>query len=587
VIRAAALLLAAGAAALAGCGSSGGKQAPVAAPAFTARQLSAAPVDNWVTNGGTLANERYSPLAQIDRSNVRRLRGAWHVSLHSGVGPQYSAEAQPLVYRGTMYVVTGADDVFAVDVDTGKVSWKHEGDLSDTRNGSVCCGWTSRGVAIGDGKVYVAQLNARLVALDQRTGKVAWSSVVAPAADDYSITSAPLYYDGRVYVGVSGGELGIRGRLTAFDARSGKLLWRFYTIPGPGQIGHDTWPATGDAWRHGGAPVWQTPAVDPRLGLLYFSTGNPGPDFSGPSRAGDNLFSASIVAVDAKTGAYRWHFQEVHHDLWDYDAPNPVVLFDVMVGGRLRHALAQAGKTGFVYILDRATGKPIFPIVERPVAQEPEQKTAATQPFPTTEPLVPQSIDSARDRGLKVVNHGRIFTPYSPRRPTVLKPAAGGGANWPPSAYSPRTGLLYVCASDSSQVFIGGREAHVEHGHGFLGSRFTFPRPFHGTLSAMDVSTGRLAWQVRLPDRCYSGLAVTAGDVLFVGRNDGHLEARDARSGKLLWRFQLGSGANNGATVFRSGGKEYVAYYAGGNVDADTKRGDDLWLFALDGKLTD
>ena len=193
----------------------------------------------------------------------------------------------------------------------------------------MCCGWTSRGVAIGDGRVYLAKLDGTLVALDADSGKQVWSAAVGDWRKGETITSAPLYYDGLVITGISGGEFGVRSRVTAYDAGTGKLVWRFYTIPGPGQIGHDTWPPDNDAWKHGGAPVWQTPAVDPELGLLYFSTGNTSPDFDGSSRKGDNLFANSIVAVDAKTGQYRWHYQQVHHDIWDLDSPSPVVLFDL------------------------------------------------------------------------------------------------------------------------------------------------------------------------------------------------------------------------------------------------------------------
>jgi outer membrane protein assembly factor BamB len=330
----------------------GGSSSSSVAPAFSSSELASRPTENWITNGGSISNQRYSPLTEINATNVGRLKGLWHVHLRSGLAGKYSGEAQPIVYEDTIYVVTGADDLFAIDARTGATKWAHRAQLNQKIT-TVCCGWTSRGVALGDGKVYAGQLDGRLVALDQETGKVVWSTQVARWQQGYTITSAPLYYDGRVYTGLSGAEYGIRGRVTAFDANTGKELWRFHTIPGPGEVGHETWPATGDAWKHGGASVWQTPAVDPKLGLLYFSTGNASPDLYGAARAGDNLFASSILAIDAKTGKYRWHFQEVHHDIWDYDAPSPVVLFDVSAGGRERHAIAQAGKTGFVYILDR------------------------------------------------------------------------------------------------------------------------------------------------------------------------------------------------------------------------------------------
>ena len=299
------------------------------APAFARDALVAPPRRDWPTNGGSWLNQRFSPLTAIDRGNVGSLKGVWRARLGgSGVGTKYSGEAQPLVYDGTIYIVTGADDVFALGVDSGEILWSYKANL-DESNDVVCCGWTSRGVALGAGKVYVGQLDGKLVALDQKTGKVEWSVQAERWQDGLVITAAPLYYDGLVIVGFAGAEFAIRGRVKAFDAKTGKLVWTFYTVPGPGELGADTWPHDNDVWKHGGASVWQTPAVDPDLGLIYFSTGNPGPDYNGAVRKGDNLFTASIVALDAKTGKYRWHFQQVHHDIWDYDGPSPVVLFDL------------------------------------------------------------------------------------------------------------------------------------------------------------------------------------------------------------------------------------------------------------------
>ena len=341
-----------------------------AAPAFSADELSEEPKEAWLTNGGTLMNQRYSPLDEIDTDNVEDLKGVWMTDLKgSGAAAKYSAEAQPIVYRGTMYVPTGADDVFAVDVDSGKILWEYKANLEQTIS-TVCCGWLSRGVALGDGKVYIGRLDGKLVALDQKTGKVAWETVVGRWQDGFTLTHAPLYYDDMVIVGGSGGEFSLRGRVTAYDAKTGEQKWRFWTIPGPGETGHDSWPQDTDAWKTGGAPVWQTPAVDPELGLLYFSTGNAAPDLNGSKRGGDNLFTASIVAVDAETGKYRWHYQQVHHDIWDYDGPSPVVLFDV--DGK--KGLAQASKTGWLYLLDRETGKPLLPIPEKPVPQLASQR---------------------------------------------------------------------------------------------------------------------------------------------------------------------------------------------------------------------
>ncbi|HET9508065.1 MAG TPA: PQQ-binding-like beta-propeller repeat protein, partial [Gaiellaceae bacterium] len=316
------------------------QQEPRLAPAFTPEELTEEPTTRWITNGGTVYNQRYSPLDQIDTSNVADLKGVWMTDLDgSGVAAKYSQEAQPIFYDGVLYVPTGEDHVFAVDVESGEILWKYDAQLEQRIN-TVCCGWLSRGVALGEGKVYLGQLDGRLVALDQETGEKVWEAQVGRWQEGYTITAAPLYYGGRVFTGASGGEFGIRGFLKAYDAETGELVWQFDTVPGPGEEGHDTWPADNDSWTHGGAPVWQTPAVDPELGLIYFSTGNASPDLDGSKRAGDNLFAASVVALDVESGEYRWHFQMVHHDIWDYDAPSPVVLFDAEFDGEERKALA-------------------------------------------------------------------------------------------------------------------------------------------------------------------------------------------------------------------------------------------------------
>jgi quinohemoprotein ethanol dehydrogenase len=557
------------------------------APAFSANELAADPTDNWITNGGSTMNQRYSPLKQIDTSNVANVKGVWHIHLKSGITAKYSAEGQPIVYKGVIYLPTGADDVFAIDLATGKIDWTYRAHL-DQKIATVCCGWDNRGVAIGDGKVYFGRLDGKLVALDMKTGQVAWTKQVEQWQHGYSLTAAPLYWEGRVYTGLSGGEYGVRGRVTAFDATTGKELWRFYTVPGPGQVGHNTWPSN-DSWKHGGASVWQTPAVDPALGLLYFSTSNASPDFSGGARAGDNLFTSSIVAIDAKTGTYKWHFQEVHHDIWDYDAPSPVVLFDL----NGKKAIAEVGKTGFAYVLDRANGKPLYGVNEKPVPQRKDQATAATQPFPVGDATVRQDIPaselnqikSSLPKGAKYVNGGRIFTPYGRGFAVIAAPSALGGTNWPPSSYNPSTHYLYACGSNSTQVFSGGKNVTYQNGKQYLGSAYIPLGTDTGTFTALDMSSNRIAWQKQFPDRCYSGSMTTGGGLVFVGRNDGRMQAYDASSGKVLWSFQTGAGANNVATAVQQNGNEYLVFYAGGSALAATAHGDDLWLLGLNGTL--
>ena len=561
------------------------------APAFSGERLASLPREDWITNGGNVYNQRYSPLSEIDRSNVSQLRGVWRTHLNgSGLEDKYSGEAQPVVYDGVIYVVTGADDTFAVSVDSGELLWSYEASL-DPAIDVICCGWTSRGVGLGEGKVFVGQLDGKLVALDQQTGSVIWSTQAERWEEGFSITSAPLYHDGLVITGFAGAEFGVRGRVKAYRADDGELAWTFYTVPGPGEIGHDTWPQDNDVYLYGGATVWQTPALDPTLGLLYFSTGNPGPDFNGSIRPGDNLFSAAIVAVDVYTGEYRWHFQQVRHDIWDYDAPSPVVLFDIGIDGVTRRALAEPGKTGWVYILDRVTGEPLIGIEERPVPQEPRQATAATQPYPIGDAFVPQHVDIVPEGYPPLVNQGRIFTPFWTDG-AVIKPSHNGGANWPGSAYDPQTGHLFVCATDRMSFFRGGEMDEdllpPPLGERFLGGEFhAIPGYVSGILAAMDMRTNRIVWQQRLTDRCYSGVLSTAGGLIFVGRNDGRLTALDSRNGDLLWEFQTGAGMNAPVSAFEYNGRQHLVAYSAGNNFAGSPRGDSVWLLSLDGTLNE
>jgi len=555
-------------------------------PAFSAKELAALPRAGWLKNGGNLFNQNHSPLTQINRETVANVKGVWRTHLNgSGVATKYSGEAQPVVHNGVIYIVTGADDVFALGVKTGGILWSHKAALPDNIS-TVCCGWTSRGVAIGDGRIYVGQLDGRLVALDERTGEPAWSIQAERWQNGYTITAAPLYYNGMVIVGFSGGENGTRGRVKAYDAKDGRLIWTFYTIPGPGEIGHDTWPQNSEAWLHGGATVWQTPAIDPDLGMIYFTTGNPGPDFNGKIRAGDNLFATSMVALDAATGKYRWHFQQIHHDLWDYDGPSPVVLFDVTINGTLRKAAAEPNKAGWVYILDRTNGKPLIGIDEKPVPQEPRQATSKTQPIPRGDAFIPQSVDIAPE-DYPLVNQGRIFTPFW-KEPLVAKPGARGGANWPPSSYDPASNILYVCATDAANVFRGGEDDQqiTPEGQRYLGSAFGgAPLPAAGIFAALDMKTNRLVWQQRWKDSCYSGSVTTAGGLVFTGRNDGRLTALNSSNGKRLWEFQTGAGMNSPVSVFEYEGDQYVVAYSAGSLFAGTTRGDSVWLFSTKGTM--
>lgn len=587
--------------------SGGGDDAPAArawpatAPAFTADDLTADPVSAWITNGGTLSNQRYSPLKDIDTGNVGGLKGVWMTHLGSATAAKYSAEGQPIAYDGVIYVPTGDDDVFAVDVATGKVRWHYDSGIDQTI-ATVCCGWLSRGVALGDGRVYIGQLDGNLVALDQATGKVAWKTQVGDHRKGYTITAAPLYVNGMVVTGVSGGEFSIRGRVQAYDAATGKQRWVFNTIPAPGEPGHETWPQQGDAWSHGGAPMWQTPAVDPSLGLMYFSTGNASPDLDGSGREGDNLYAASIVAVEVATGKVRWHYQLVHHDIWDYDAPSPVVLFDAEFDGATRRALAETSKTGWTYVLDRETGKPLLPVKETPVPQDPVQKTAATQPIPQYDPFFPHEINdqdvaditalakkNAKGGKIPPVVKGGIHQPFG-KEIRVISPGPQGGVNWQPMSYSRDTGYLYICGMRSVSGYTRSGEGIPEGKQGQvadLGSVFTTTGfgSQTGYFGAWDPTTGKTVWQQRWAESCYSGAVTTAGGLVFVGRNNGELQAYDAKTGDQKWSFQTGAGANSTVTVFERDGTQYIAFQAGGNALAASPHGDNLWLFSLDGTM--
>jgi alcohol dehydrogenase (cytochrome c) len=559
----------------------------VSASPLSTDPLAQAPVDAWPTNGGSYSNQRWSPLDEINRESVSQLQAEWRVHLNgSGLETRYSAEGTPLYKDGVLYMTTGDSDAFAVDVDSGELMWEHNSQFPEEMGEAVCCGWDNRGVALGDGKVFLGQLDARLIALDEVTGEVVWETQSVRWQDGYSITGAPLFYDGMVITGYSGAEKGVRGLVEAFDADTGEKIWTFYTIPGPGDFGHDTWPQDTMAYDFGGGTVWQTPALDPELGLLYFSTGNPGPDVNGAVRPGDNLFTASIVAIDVRTGEYRWHFQQVHHDIWDYDAPNPVILFDMDYQGEVRKAVAEAGKTGWVYILDRITGEPIIGVEERPVPQIAEQFTSPTQPYPIGEAFVPQFIDIAPE-GTQLVNQGRIFTPFL-YEPVLVSPGLAGGANWAPSAYDPERQTMYICSSDSSAVLnMEDTELPEEHGGAsWIGGNFGgSTRQNSGIVAAMDMTTNTKVWQYRWQEQCYSGFLATAGDLLFVGRNDGRLTALDTDTGMELWGFQTGAGMNAPAISFERDGKQYIAAFSGGNLFQGSPRGDSLWLFSLEGQM--
>ena len=533
----------------------------------------------WPLVGGDWGNTRYSLLSAINRSNVKTLKGAWMARLNSGFGPGFSQQATPVVRDGVMYITTGQQDIFALDAKTGAIIWEFrpEADPKTPDNKA------KRGVGIGDGMVFGVLTDIRkpapatgrpepvlyLLALDQKTGKLLWKHELGedvPKTFRKYISAPPLYYKGLVYMSISGGDGGLRGRLTAHDAKTGNEVWRWWAIPGPGEPGNDTWE--GESWKTGGGAMWVQPALDPDLGLIYVNTGNPWPDYNGSTRGGDNLFTCSVVALDAMTGKYKWHYQAVHHDLWDFDMPTPLILFDQVYNGEMRHALAAHSKQGWVYILDRVSGKPLIDIQEKPVPQEPRQKTAPTQPIPSGDPTAPQCGEP-----VKGYQQGCMFTPaWSDTK--IVQPSASG--DWAPGAYDPQTGYLFFATEVATRQFNLATRIQIE------GTRE------YGLITALDSRTNKRVWQqeVPYPAGFGSGLLATAGGLIFHGGSDGFFRAFDSQTGEELWRFQTGFGADAPAATYEINGEQYVTVAAGGSRDGSREsRGDLVWSFKVGGRL--
>ncbi|MFD0533357.1 PQQ-binding-like beta-propeller repeat protein [Actinomadura luteofluorescens] len=469
---------------------------------------------------GNLANQNHSTLRGIDRGNVRRLGGAWHVNLEGGSTSGRSQQSTIVAQDGVLYVQTAQQNVFAVDGRTGEVKW---------RTGVGARQTNMRGVGLGEGLVFTTSGENVVYALDQRTGAVVWQRELLiagegdPSCDPQEgqcggnrggLAGAIVYWDGLIYVGTEGSTAGARGRGYALNARTGEVAWTFWGTPGPGEYGNDTWE--GETWKTGGAVCWIHPAVDPELGLVYWTFGNPYPRTNGSTRGGANLFSNCLVAIDAKTGKRRWHFQSVHHDIWDYDNVMAPVLIDLQIGHRKRKVVVYGSKVGMYYILDRATGRPVHGITERPVPQEPRQKTWPTQPFPGGEPFVHQA-PSFHDttRPVPYYPTGEIFTPFWDDA-TILFPGAGGGADWSYLSFSPHTGFVYV-----GYGLINSSYSNTN------GGRVNTARPlgeyFSGGLAAVDPRTNKPVWRKEGEWSLAhgNGILTTAGRVMFQGSRTG------------------------------------------------------------------
>ena len=487
---------------------------------------------NWLTYSGNYAGHRHSELAQITPANAGRLKPLWvYQSRDAG-----KWEVTPIVIDGVLYLSEAPNIVSAVDGRTGRLIWRLRRPMPADVAG--CCGPVNRGLAVLGDALYLCTYDCQLVCIDLNTGKERWASIVADYKVGHSLTVAPLAVKDRIIVGISGGEFGIRGFLDAYDAKTGKRAWRFWTIPGPGEPGHETW-GKNDHWQRGGAAMWVTGTYDAELNLLYWGTGNPGPDYNGDDRPGDNLYSDCVVALDPDTGKLRWHFQYTPHDLHDWDSNQVPVLVDAAIDGRARKLLVQANRNAFFYVLDRATGEFLR-------GAEFAKQTWA------------KGLDA---RGRPILIPGKEPTAEG----VLVYPGLEGAVNWPSPSYSPRTGLFYVQSlEDHGQVFYK-LMSEYEPGQNFEsgGTRNVLGSEPYGAVKAIEATTGKVRWEFRQQTSSNAAIVTTATDVLFSGTRDGHVYALHAKTGETLWRFQTGGAINGGAVTFLVDGRQRVAVAAG------------------------
>ncbi|MFZ5624601.1 MAG: pyrroloquinoline quinone-dependent dehydrogenase [Gemmatimonadota bacterium] len=526
----------------------------------------AAQAQGWTTYGGNDWNNRYSPLNKINTANVSQL--VPRMVFQTGISRLGSFETTPLVNGDVMYVTTPYNTAIAYDLKTGREKWRYEHKLGTT---IYCCGPNNRGVAIHGPHVYMGTLDARLVALNANDGSVLWDVEVADPSYGYSITHAPLVVGNNVIVGVSGGEYGIRGHVTAYDAETGKLVWRWYSIPAPkGDPTYDpaapngwfgSWTPTtpegnnlnrdiakekadsakyADAWQRGGGGVWMTPAYDKELNLIFVAVGNPSPDLDGTIRPGDNLYTDCVVAIDATTGKTKWYYQTVPHDVWDLDAVSPPAI--TMLNGR--KVVVHAGKTAWMYILDAATGK----LVRK------------------TKNFTPQE------------NMFALPTPEGTR----MLPGANGGAEWSPISIDPKLNYAFV-AGLHQPMHYKTHYAPWEKGRLWLGSAFVaIPgEEQYGLFSAINLATGEIAWQNKVEQPMMGGALSTAGGLTFTGEGNGNFNAYDSKTGKLLWQFKAGAGCNSAPMTYEYGGEQFIAVACGGNFQLSFPLGDAVFVFGL------
>ena len=491
---------------------------------------------NWLTYGGNYTSQRHSELAQITPDNAKDLTLQWVFQSQS----LDKHEVTPLVVDGVMYTIQSPNDVYALDAKTGKTIWRYlHKPAEGTRN--PCCGNLSRGVAILGDRVYLATLDALLIAIDAHTGKEVWKATVGDYKQAYSITHAPLAVKDKVIVGVAGGEHGIRGYIAAYDAATGREVWKFNTVPGPGEPGYETW--SGDSYLHGGAPIWVTGSYDPATNLTFWGTGNPGPDWNGDGRLGDNLYSCSVVALDVDTGKLSWHYQFSPHNEFDWDSTQVPVLVDFEFQGRPRKTMLWANRNGVFYVIDRTTGE-----------------------FLLGKSFVKTNWYTGFDeKGRPLRAPGTEPTPTG----VLIYPGNQGGTNWYNPSYSPTTGLFYIPAwENSSTTYVKGTEPPEFHeGQSFAGD---FPKAgnpdedVYSAVRAIDPATGDKKWDFRLnAPSTEGGILTTTSNVLFAGGRDGQFVALDARYGSKLWETNLGPSVSAGPITYMVDGKQYLSIQAG------------------------
>jgi alcohol dehydrogenase (cytochrome c) len=522
------------------------RQAPPSRRVTTDEIAAGLPQDGsrWLTFGGDYANHRHSPLTQITPDNVTGLVPQW--TFQTSQVERF--ETTPLYRDNVLYVTGPLNLAWAIDARSGRTFWEYRRELPEKL--TACCGLVNRGFGMLGDKLYMTTLDAHLLALDAATGHIVWDVTMADYSVGYAATIAPLVAGDKVIVGVAGGEFGIRGFIDAYDAATGERLWRFYTVPGPGEPGHETW--TGDSWKTGGASVWVTGAFDPRHNLLYYGIGNPGPDYHGDGRLGDNLYAASVVALDADSGKLRWYYQFTPHDLHDWDATQVPILADIEIEGRPRQVLMLANRNGFYYTLDRVTGEPLV-----------------ARPFVRTTWATEVGVD-----GRPVMREGH--TPSEDGELTC--PDLRGGTNfWPPS-FDPTAGLFFVNAREGCMKFFAWKQDYVP-GQRFTGGAGQFIRddpdlPSYAVVRALDPSTGERRWEFRFPSQSSAGILTTASGLLLTGDDDGNLVALNSRTGELRWGYQMGAPLHGTSPItYMLDGRQVVLVPAGATLTAWTLPG--------------